>query len=178
MSLLKDVHWLLKSINDNYSNLILIFIATISAYVAYKEFILKRRPYVVPEISYFITKQDGIEDWSFNVTLFNKGTYPGEAKISNALLKVGDNNYPTIINTSVVLVPDEKQNLAPIGFINGNGLKKIRGHEFRSNTVEISVEVVSKSIGDTDYPYKTNYDFLVDVTGDTPIFSVISQSIK
>jgi len=178
MNFISNVLRLLKTINSDYSNILLVAIAGLSAYVAYHEFILKRRPYVVPEIAYEISGKDDSLQWFFSIIFVNKGTYPGIARISKALLKIGDEEYPTAFHQELVLVPQERQLLAPIGSINAKGLAKIRGHEYKSNRVEISLEVESKSMGDKEYRYKTNYDFFVDVSGDKPIFSPILQSIQ
>ncbi|MEQ1849936.1 MAG: hypothetical protein ABL890_05110 [Candidatus Peribacteraceae bacterium] len=168
----------MKSFNDHYANLAIVILAASSARIAFREFILKRRPFVVPELSYEIIKELENEKWFFNAILINKGTYPGIAKITKAALKIGDEEHPTIFNQEVVLVPQEKQHLAPIGHINSSGLKKVRGHEYRSNRVEISFEIQSKAIGGRKYNYKTAYDFFVDVSGAIPVFSVISQKIE
>lgn len=175
---LHEVLRLIKSLNDHYSNLAIVILAGLSACIAYREFILKRRPFVVPELSYEISKEGESEKWFFSAILINKGTYPGIAKIAKAVLKIGDEEHPTIFNQEVVLVPQEKQHLAPIGHINSNGLKKVRGHEYRNNRVEISLELLSKAIGREKYDYKTAYDFFVDVSGNLPVFSVINQKIE
>lgn len=152
-------------------------ITGVAAWFAYKEFVLKRRPYVFPEIAFKKQGTGADEKWFINVILINKGTYPGIAKISKAILKIGDEEHPTIFNEEIVLVPSEKQILAPLGHINANGLKKIRGHEYRSNRVEINLEIESKSISDKNFRFKTIYDFSVDVTGEDPTFSPIKQHI-
>ncbi len=175
---LPDILRLIKSLNDHYSNLAIVILAGSSGCIAYWEFILKRRPFVVPELSYEIVGEGENEKWFFSAILVNKGTYSGIAKITKAVLKIGDEEHPTIFNPEVVLVPQEKQHLAPIGHINSSGLKKVRGHEYRNNRVEISLEIQSKVISARKYNYKTAYDFFVDVSGTIPVFSVISQKIE
>ncbi|MFA7681667.1 MAG: hypothetical protein WCX61_01405 [Candidatus Peribacteraceae bacterium] len=157
---------------------LLVLLAGVTAWVAYKEFVLKRRPYVVPEIAFKKTGEDEEEKWFFNAILVNKGTYPGMARISKASLKIGDEEHPTNFHQELILVPSERQLLAQLGHINAKGLRKIRGHEYQINRVEINLEIESKSINDKDYHYKTTYDFSVDVSGDEPSFSPIKQHIE
>lgn len=162
----------------NITDAFLVILAGITAWIAYKELVLKRRPYVVPEIAFNKQGENSDEKWFFNTVLVNKGTYPGMARISKAVLKIGDDEYPSVFHQEVILVPSEKQFLAKLGHINANGLKKIRGHEYRINRVEINLEIESKSINDKDYHYKTVYDFSVDVSGDEPSFSPVQQYIE
>jgi len=160
-------------LNDHYSSLILGIVATISAIVAYKEYILRRRPYVMPEIIVEV-----IEDkWFFHIMLVNKGEYPAIVKIAQALLTIGDEKYPTEFNLETILSPGEKQKVIPIGHINENGRKKIRGHEYRSNRVEILIDLDSKALGQKQFKYETKVEYEVDVSGEKPIFKLIKEEM-
>lgn len=165
---------ILISINDDYANLILAGIAIISAFVAYREYILKRRPYVIPEITY--EKSDG--KISFYAELVNKGEYPGVAKITRALLKIGDEEYPTVFNAETVLSPTERRKIAPIGYINETGRRKIIGHEFRNNRVEIIINLSSRGLGQKKFRYYTKAEYEVDVVGEQPIFKLIKEEMR
>lgn len=167
------LHFLVK-INDHYSNLILVLIAITSATVAYREYILRRRPYTVPEIVF----EDNNGKWFFHILLINKGEYPSIVKIVKAILKIGDEEYPTIFNFEMVLSPGEKQKLAPIGHINENGRKKIIGHEYRNNRVEILISLESKGLGQKRFRYQTKAEYEVDVTGEKPVFKLIKEEMK
>ncbi len=164
----------LKNINDNYANVILAILAILTFYTIYHEYILKIRPYVLPEI--IIEKKD---DGSlfFYASLVNKGAYPGIAKLTNVLLKVGDEEYSTPFKNEFILAPNENKKLFEVGNINTVGIKKIRGHEYRSNRVEIELEALSKSIGDKEYKFKTKVVYEVDVSMDVPALKLISEEI-
>lgn len=159
---------------NSISNVALVILGVISLWYVRKEFFLKRRPFVSVEILNEI-----LDDvWYFFVVLVNKGTYPGIAKIDKAILQVGDEKYPTLFKTEMSLAPNEKQKIAPIGNINKIGIKKIIGHEYVSNKVIIDILVSSKFPGDKGFRYKTSAKYLVDVTGEKPIFSLISEKIS
>ena len=163
----------LKELNNNYSNLFLIVMAIIASIIAYREYILRRRPYVLPEITFEI-KDD---KWFFNILLINKGEYPCVAKIVQAVLKIGDEEYPTPFNEEVVLSPGEKQKIAPMGHINENGRRKIIGHEYRINRVEIILDIASKSLRQKKLKYHTNIEYEVDVIFDKPVFKLIKEKM-
>lgn len=94
-------------------------------------------------------------------------------------MKIGDEKYPTDFGiTDVVLAPNEEQKIAPIGHINDIGRDKILGHEYKSNRVEITAIVISKSIGDKDFKYESRFDYQVDISGEKPIFSIIQEEIS
>ncbi len=163
----------LKHVNDNYSNLILVSIAGVAAYLAYKEIILRHRPYVIPEVV-AETKDD---KWFFHILLVNKGEKPGIAKIKKASLIIGDEEYPTNFKFEAILAPNEKQKLAPIGHINELGRKKVLGNEYRSNRVEIIVETEARAVNDKKFKYKTVCEYKVEVSGDKPQIELIKEEI-
>lgn len=150
----------------------LVILGVVSIIYVRKEYFLKRRPFIIVNLAAEIKD----ENWFFYLILVNKGTYTSIAKIKKALLKIGDETYPTEFNTETVLAPNEEKKIAPIGHINDTGRKKILGHEYRNNRVEILAEVVSKSIGDRDYKYQSDFEYQVDISGKTPIFSIIKES--
>ena len=76
-----------------------------------------------------------------------------------------------------VLSSREKQKLAPIGHINENGRKKIIGHEYRSNRVEIIIELVSKGLGQKKFRYHTKVEYKVDVSGTKPVIQLIKEEM-
>ena len=163
----------LREINDHYANVLLVLIAFISLVYAYNQYVINLRPYVLPEIVF----EQKDTNWYFNILLVNKGEKPGIARITKALLKIGDEEYPTIFKTDIVLSPQEKQTLAPIGFINETGRKKIMGNGYKNNKVEIFIEIESKAIGSQDYNYKTRYEYMVDVSGSLPVFQLVNGDL-
>ncbi len=163
----------LTTINDHYANLFLFIIAVVSAIIVYKEYLLRRRPYVIPEIVF----EENEGNWFFHIILVNKGEYPSIAKITKAVLKIGDEEHPTIFNFEAILSPNEKQKVAPIGHINQVGRNRILGHEYRSNRVEILVELYSKWLGQKKFKYLTVMEYEVDVSGTQPIFKLIKEKM-
>jgi len=163
----------LTDINNNYSNLLLVLIAGITAFVAYREYSLRKRPYVVPEISVEITD----ENWSFYLILVNKGERPVVARISEALLSIGDENYPTIFNNEIILAQGEKQKIAPIGHINKKGRSKIIGHEYKKNRFEINICLESKSLGEKKFKYRTKAEYSVSVEGERPVITLDKEEM-
>jgi len=110
--------------------------------------------------------------------LVNKGEYPAIAKISQAILKIGDEEYPTVFNFETVLAPNERQKLAPIGRINEFGRKKVLGHEYRSNRVEIIVCLDSKALRQRKFKYQTKVEYEVDVSGENPVIKLVKEEMK
>lgn len=164
----------LTTFNDHYSNIVLLLVAILSATVAYREYMIRRRPYVLPEIVF----EKESDKWFFHILLVNKGGYPAITKISHALLKIGDEEYPTVFKFETVLSPSEKQKLAPIGHINETGRKKIIGHEYKSNRVEIYVCLDSKSLGQKKFKYLTKAEYQVDVSGENPVIQLVREEMN
>ncbi|GEM_PF-5852267 len=163
----------LSSVNDHYANLLLTIIACVSAVIAYREYLLRRRPYVLPEIVF--EKQDN--DWFFHIMLVNRGEYPAMVQVSKAVLKIGDEEYPTIFKSEIILAPNAREKLAPIGHINQNGREKIKANKYEKNRVEISTCLKSKSLSGRRFKYQTEVKYQVDVSGENPVITVISEKI-
>lgn len=100
---------------------------------------------------------------------------PAITKLTKALLKIGDEESPTIIKNEIILSPNEKEFVISIGHIKNTGRNKIIGHEYRNNRVEILFCLESKFISDIKYRYKTEVSYEVNVHGIAPIFTVIEQ---
>jgi hypothetical protein len=98
--------------------------------------------------------------------------------MSGALMRIGDEDYPTTYKFETVLSPGEKHKLVPIGYINENGRKKILGHEYKNNRAEISVSVCSKSLHQKAFKYETSLEYEIDVHGENPIIKLISESMN
>ena len=163
----------LLSVNDHYANLLLTVIAGVSAVIAYREYFLRRRPYVLPQVV-FEKKEN---NWFFHIMLVNKGEYPVVVKVSNAILRIGDEEYPTQFKSEIILAPNEKEKLAPIGHINENGRKKITNHEYKNNRVEISVCLQARSLREQKFKYRTEVEYQVDVSGENPVIGVTKEKM-
>jgi hypothetical protein len=167
----------LREINDHYSNLLLLLVAIGTLIYAYREYALKRRPIIVPEIQWEI-KED---NWYFALSLRNLGMTPAHAQITIAHLKIGDEIYPTVFHNPILLPGSEnsinRQVLAPIGHITPIGRAKIKGHEYRENRCEIIIEIKSKAVGEEKFQYQSNFIYQIDIAGDTPIFMLVKEEI-
>ncbi len=162
---------ILKIINNDYSQITLVLIAVISLWFVYHEFISKRRPFTFPTL---LSSKNG-DDWYFQFILTNKGNMPAMTKVTKALLKIGDEEFPTNFNNEIILAPNEKEFIVNVGHINKFGRNKIIGHEYLINRVEIIFNLESKFISDRRYKYNTEVTYEVNVKGESPIFTVISQ---
>lgn len=165
---------ILKTINNDYSELLLFIVALVTLYLVYKEFIGKRRPYIFPELTF----EEKGDDWCFSFILKNSGSYPAQVKVNEALLKIGDEPYPTVFSTEMLVPTGEVKKILPIGHIKKIGRDRIKNSEYSVNRVEINFEISSKSIGDKDYKYKTIVSYSVDVKGDLPIVQLTSENFS
>lgn len=173
--MIRDFFLLLRNLNDHYSQLALVVLAFVSAIVAYNSFVANRRPYVMPEVNF----RAEAGTWYFDAILVNKGERPGIAKITSAILKIGDESYPTVSQVDgIVLSPDERQTIFPVGHINEIGRRRIIGHEYHENRVEIELEIMSRAIGDKSFLYKTKMVYKIDVSGATPVIQLIESNIN
>ena len=171
ISILSSIFIFLKMINDDLSQLILVVVAIVSLWFVYSEFVSKRRPFTFPTLQ--VLQKN--EEWHFQFILINKGTMPAFTKVAQALLKIGDEEYPTFVKNEIILAPNEKEFVVSVGYINKAGRDRILGHEYRINRVEIIFCLESKFISDRKYKYNTEVVYEVDVKGASPIFTVISQ---
>lgn len=172
--MLDSILCFLKTVNDHYSQLLLVVIAVVSAGVAYREYLLRRRPYVLPELVF--DKED--DNWYFHLMLVNKGEYPAIIKISIADLRIGDELYPTKFPSEVILSPGEKQRLAPLGHINKIGRDRIIGRVYKINRVEIHASIKSKALGQKMFKYKTEVEYEVDVDGQNPVIKLVKEQMS
>jgi hypothetical protein len=162
-------------INSSYANVLLLLVAIGSLSYAFREYALKRRPVVVPEIQSEVVG----EDWRLSLRLVNLGMTPAHAKIETAILRIGDEQYPTVFAQSILLAgassASSKVVVAPIGHINANGRRRILGHEYRSNRCEIEISLISKAIGARRFSFKSQFIYQVLVDGAAPVFALVKE---
>lgn len=163
----------LKDINNSYANVGLLILGIISAFYIYLQYEASTRPYIIPRIMVDTTT----DNWQFLVLLKNKGEKPGVAHIKEALLKIGDEKYPTIFEQNLILTPGEEEKLSPIGYINNIGRNKIKGHEYQNNRVEISLIIESRSLRDKRFNYITEVIYNIDVTQNPPALTLIKDEM-
>lgn len=144
---------------------------------AYKELILKRRPFIDIEIQVALNPDKTKGGWLFFALLKNKGTYPGIVRVTKTLMKIGDEEYPDKVNNEFILSPEEEKKSALIGSIYKNGVDKIIGHKYRSNRVEISIEITSRAIGEKKMKYKSEFVYEVNVVGEKPDIILLSEKM-
>ncbi len=174
LNLFDTVLRFLRTVNESYSNVALLVVAIVSALVAYHEYSMHRRPYVIPEIRYEIVG----DEWHFFIVMVNKGEYPAKAKITKAELRIGDEKYPTVFDSEILLSSGESRKIAPIGHINKMGRANILARAYISNRVEIEVQLDSKSLGQESFRYQANGSYLVNVSSTTPNISIIKEEMR
>lgn len=174
--MLKNFLNLLKKINKDYSNLLLVLIALGTVYVAWNEYSVKNRPYVVPEIVSSIENQ---EEWHFMAVIINKGQHPCIVKITQADFIVGDAIYRNEkgLNIEVILSPNESTKAFDIGMINQLGRKKINNGEYKNNIAKIILKTESKTLGESSYQYRTYQEEKIDVSQVTPKIWIINEDM-
>ena len=157
---------------------ILVLLTGSALYFAYKEFIQKRRPYIDVVINKAKNPNKQKGGWHFFGEIINRGTYPGIARVTHTLMKVGDERYPSKVDYDIVVFPGESKQLALIGSIYEQGIKKILGHEYRNNRVEIEIKVSSKEIDAKEFKYETSLVYEVDVSSEEPQLMLIQENFK
>lgn len=144
-------------------------------FFARKEYVERTRPYV--DVEYETLVDEDSKTWNFLVVAINRGQYPIYSKITKALLIVGDEKYPTIVDQEVVLFPgDDKKIKIPVGNINQLGRKKIREAKYTKNIVELQVEVSSRKLKEVAYTYKTILRVQVLVEEEKPGFILLEKT--
>ncbi len=150
-------------------------IALIGVAIAYKEYSEKTRPYLDIKLKTEINQGK----WNFLTIISNKGQYPVYSKITNALLTIGDEKYPTVVDKEVVIFPSEDEEiLIPVGHINETGRKKIREAKYTKNVVELFVEVSSRKLKQKEFRYKTILRVQVLVEEEKPGFVLLEKTFS
>ena len=173
-----EILTIIKELNNNYANLLLFAVALLSLVYAYREYKIRQRAIVVPELHWEVKENT----WYFNLVLANLGVYPAHVSVEKVLLTIGDENYPTEFKEAFFLPPSNssstKQVVLPIGSINELGRNKIKGHEYRKNRCELLVKLSSKTIGQKNFEFESNFLYEIDVNNDTPLFGLIKEEIN
>lgn len=173
----KIFNYLLNNYKD-LSSLVTVILAGATLFIAYKELILKRRPFIDIEIQKAENSDKEKKGWLFFALLKNKGTYPGIVRVSKTIMKIGDEEYLSEIKNEFVLSPGEEKKSALIGSIYESGIKRVLGHEYMSNRVELVVEIDSRGISEKKMKYKSKFNYEVNVKNKEPLIVLISEAIK
>lgn len=110
--------------------------------------------------------------------VLNKGQYPVYTKISKALLIIGDEKHPTLVENEFTIFPGEEKIKIPVGSIYKKGRENIREARYTKNTVELHLEVKSRKVGYRKYRYKTNLKVQVQVKEGSPNFVLIEKKFQ
>ncbi len=167
---------------NNYqglANWLTAIVALVALYFAIREFLLKIRPYITTDIG-IGEEKDGngnLLAYRFFLILVNNGDYLGKAKITKAVLKIGDEIFPTYFKTALIVGKGENKKLSDLGHINRIGINKIINKEYRNNKITIEVEIVSKKISAKKYKYMTKIKYEIFVSNDRPEVHLIKENI-
>lgn len=153
-------------------------IALFALIYAIREYKIKSRPYIDIEIEVGDNPNKQQGGWLFFAKLINKGTYPGMARVKKTEMRVGDENYSSVVKNKLIISPGESKKSVLVGSIYKSGISKIIGHEYRVNRVEIEIEVESSKIGSSKFKYLTKVIYQVDVAGDKPNIFLIKEEFK
>lgn len=149
--------------------------ALIGVAIGFVEYREKTRPYIDVELQTEINTNSKI--WMFSTLILNKGQYPVFSKITRALLVVGDEKFPTIVDTEVVIFPgDDKKIQIPVGHITEIGRKKIREAKYTKNVVELDIEVSSRKLREKEFKYRTLLRVQILVEEESPSFVLLEKS--
>jgi hypothetical protein len=97
----------------------------------------------------------------------NVGGHPCEIKISSVVLTIGDESYTTPDMQNFMLLGQKAISRYPAGHVNELGVQKIRDGRFKTNRVELSFAIDSRSI-DHRYVDRTRYAHEIDVRSERP----------
>ena len=163
--------YFIKELNNEYADFLLFLVTALALWFVYEEYVLKRRPFIFPELT-FEKKGD---DWYFHFLLQNAGTYPVLTKIDKAKLTIGDEVYPTEFHSEMLIPVGKNKKLVPVGHINKIGRDKVINNKYKNNRVEVEFRLESKPIGSKTYKYSTSVTYEINVEGNIPVIKVIFE---
>lgn len=150
--------------------------ALIGVILAFFDFNARTRPYINFDIE---TQINDSKEWHFFATIINEGQYPIFTTINKAILKIGDEKYPSMFDQEVIVFPGkEKKTKHHLGHINEKGRKLIQDAKYVENTVTLEVELASRKIKEKRYKYKTYAQFQIFVNGEEPVFRITKMSFS
>lgn len=149
-------------------------IALLALSITYKEFFLKRRPYIeiVPKIIERPERKEG----GFDIcgTIRNLGNFPADILIKkeDVKIKIGDDlPYTGEKDTEAVSYPyvrtdDGSDRLITIGKIYNLGIQKIKDQKYKDNTIITYCKIHSKRIEDGNFKHSTETRYQIIINGD------------
>lgn len=90
-----------------------------------------------------------------------------------ALIKIGDERYPSEFGDTMLLPPGRRKLVARLGHINARGIYKIRTAQYVDNTVQLELVVEARSIGSRRMKRVLNERYQIDASGPAPVFLLL-----
>lgn len=169
------MEWL-KAFSSNYANAVTAVAATLALLLTAltlitlrREYRAKYRPYIIPLVAIEeFENEPGQTAYGTSIRPQNVGPHPCLIRISDVLLKIGDEQHETKSMTEWTLVGTHSASVAfPSGHINSLGIKQIREHFYQVNRVEVHFTFHSKSI-DNEHEETKRYVFEIEMRGASP----------
>lgn len=169
------MEWL-KCFSNSYANAVTAFAAVGAFLLAWRtlaylkrEYLAKYRPYVVPMVTVAPFQMEG-GGTKFHVIIqpVNVGPHPCNIKISEILLKIGDEAFPGSGQHEWVLIGTNGLGFNfDGGHINTLGIQSIREARYRQNRVELTFTLHMRSMENKN---ESSQKFLyeIEVRGETP----------
>ena len=163
----------LKSFSTDYANgvsaiatLATFFLAFATLWFLKREFKNKYRPYVVAAIA--IDPLAGSAGFGVSIVPRNVGPHPCEFMLRDIHLHIGDETHDTpAFKDWVLLAPQGMEVRVPAGHVNDLGIQRIREARYKSNRIEVSFSLVTRSIeGRFERTQSVVYE--VNVEGEVP----------
>jgi hypothetical protein len=145
----------------------------LGVWIAYQDYSQKTRPYVEVEIETEIDKESAT--WNLLAKVLNNGAYPVYVKVDKALLILGDEKYPTLVEKEFTISPKDDKIRIPVGYIYKVGRDRIKQAKYLKNTIELELEISSKKINDFNYKYTTYLKVQILVENDKPGFILLEK---
>lgn len=164
--------------NQGLAQWLLLLLTSLGLYVAFREFVQKRRPYIAIEIEKAKNPNKQQGGWLFFGRIINKGNFPGVARVEYTLMRVGDEEFPGKVDYEMIIFPGDSKKSALIGSIYNVGIKKILGNKYKNNKVEIQIRVISKEIDAKNFKYETFLNCEIDVFSKDMSLILVREEFK
>lgn len=147
--------------------LIALLLTLVTLVVLFLEYRSKYRPYVFPKLQVDAAEvAPGDRGYVIAIEPRNIGPHPCYVKVTDCVLRIGDEAFITPDMPDWVAIGTGNLGISyPAGHISNLGVENIRQARYRSNRVEVSFNVLSRSI---DHGFETSkrYAFEIEVRGE------------